>query len=345
MSNENEAEPEVVTTEGQAPRRTKPARMPTVRRGDAEAMVLRSSNVDSMLPTLMAAAVEQGPEGVTVLQELVKLKQQVDREEARKAWFAAVARFQGECPELFKSKQGRFGPYAPLGRTLALARPHLAPNGLSATWVTRRYPDDPMPYKVCRLAHKLGHIEESECPIIVDEAAGRRADGVDTLNAMQRYGIADSYAERYSFEAVAGLAGIDDEDGSPAASAGPPEPRRKSAGKPAEPKPAEEPPHPAEQSRSGKPVPRPNENARGERARIEVVEVTERSGTTARGPWTKYTATDADGNRYDTFSDSFGVVLKAAAGTHELLDVLWAPPEREGYGRRILDILEPEAAS
>jgi hypothetical protein len=309
--------------------KTKAARMPA-----------RRSEVDSKLPALMQTAVEQGPEGVAVLQELVKLKQQVDNEDARRAWHAAVALFQRDCPEIKKTKRGQHGMYAPLGKTLTAVRPHLAKHGLSVTWITRRYDNEPFPYKVCRLAHELGHVEEAECPIIIDEDAGKTREGNDTLNAMQKYGIADSYAERYSFEAVAGLAAEDDTDGGARAPAVEP-PRRKSAparaSKQAPPQSDEEPPHPAET-----PAPAPAKGAQQTQAQIEVVEVSTRNGTNARGAWTKWTATDADGERYDTFSKSLGTYLECAAGTGELIEVIWEPPQRDGYGRKLIDIVIDE---
>lgn len=263
---------------------------------------------------LIKSAVDQGA-GVDTLKELVALQERVSNEEARKAWHAAVARFQADCPELPRVKRGRFGKYAPLGHTLKIVRPHLSDNGLSVTWTTRRYDHHPYPYKVCQLAHELGHVKEAECPIIIDERAGQDRDGRETLNAMQKYGIADTYAERYSFEAVAGLSPAeDDTDGETTVE----QPRRKSA-------PADEPPHPADAETAGVTT-----------VSVEVLEVRRKSGKSSRGPYTKYIAQCSDGNEYGTFKEDLGTILEAAAGQDETITIAW----KDGrYGRVAEDIL------
>lgn len=312
-----------VVEEGTAVVRTKPARM----------SVSRPSGSGIQPQELMKLAIDKGEAGVEMLKELVELQRRVDDETARKAWHAAVSRFQAECPPIPKSKQGHVGNYAPLGRTLVLVRPALSANGLSATWTTRRYPDDPMQYKVCMLAHEMGHVKEAECPIILDENAGISREGKETLNAMQKYGIADTYAERYTFEAVTGLQPSEskDTDGSV--------PRAPTVTQPKAKTPPESKP-PAKQKEAEK---KPDEAAPSsdvKRIQVSIKTADEYSGKKSNGdPWERVDAICSDGEKMSTFSDGFRAVLMAAAGTGETLDIVY----REGrYGRMVVDILSPD---
>lgn len=286
---------------------------------------------------LMLKALEH--DNADTLRQLVELQQSVSREEARKAWHAAVSAFQNECPEIPKTKQGRFGKYAPLGGTLNIVRPFLSRHGLSVTWATRHVEGSPFPWKYCRLAHALGHVEESPCPIIVDERAGQDRDGRETLNEMQKYAIADSYAERYSFEAVTGLAPAEaDSDGE--APQSPQKPRRRSeASRPAARQDGPPPPgdHAAPPSKGTTQKPASNGNP----AIVQVVSTEEFSGTSARGPWKKVVAACSDDNEYGTFSESFATILQAAEGEDdEWLSIKWKDGK---HGRDVVDVDMVEA--
>jgi len=267
------------------------------------------------------------------LKELVALQQRIALERARCAWHAAVDAFQSECPEIPRTKKGRFGNYADLGVTLQIARPFLAKHGLSVTWTTRRDLDG-APLKVCRLAHSLGHVEEAPCPIIVDENAGKDRDGKDTLNAMQKHGIADKYAKRYSFEAVTGIVPKDADTDGDAKSSTVKQPR---ATRPPHGERTEEPPHTVDAETS----------TNGQERSLSVVQVesvTKRVGKKGNTPWTKFKAICAEAGddqvEYGTFSETFGVLLQGAAGQDEWLELEWVDSR---YGREIREINPAEA--
>ncbi len=307
--------------------------------------VVPKAEISNVLDTqaLMLKALEH--DNVDTLKELVVLQERVSKEHARKAWHASVTAFQAACPEIPRTKKGRFGLYAPLGGTVALVRPHLSKQGLAATWVTRRYDDGA--WKVCRLAHELGHVEESLCPIIVDDTSGRKSTGEETLNAMQKYGIADSYAERYSFEAVCGLVSMEaDEDGDgPTGGAKRPQAPRRRATAPAAPSQDEGPPPPGE---NAKPPAKPKSGKKdmAERDAVDTsvtvqVEATQEStGTNSNGAWRKVAARCTDGQEYSTFSKSFAAILEAAAGEDEWLEIAW---HKGRFGNDIDDVNMCEA--
>lgn len=293
----------------------------------------RQAHVELEPYGLIQSAVDQGA-GVETLKELVSLKERVDNEEARRAWHQAVSKFQSECPPLPKTKKGRFGKYAPLGNSMKIVSEHLSNNGLSVTWATRRYETEPFPYMVCKLAHSMGHVEESECAMVVDEDAGRSSDGKDTLNAMQKVGIAHSYARRYSFEAVIGLAPSDehgDTDGDATSGQAVTRPQRKATA-------PEKTTAPPAAKQAAEKEPRAEKGGDVERGRDDItpVEVSRHQGSTNGKPWLRFDAMCSDGNKMSTFSEGFGVIFEAAAQTGETLDVVW---HQGRYGRLCDEII------
>ncbi len=308
---------------------TKPARMP-----------VRQTKADLQPYALIRTAVEQGAD-VETLKELVALQHGVAREEARKAWHVAMVKFAQACPEIPRTKKGRFGWYAPLGSTMALVRPLLAKHGLSATWTTTLAA--PYPYKVCKLAHELGHVEEAACPIIVDDDAGKRSeDGADTLNAMQKYGIADTYAERYSFEAVAGLVSAEAGDGDGNAPRKPvqqPRATQPKATAPIKSTPVktEEPTPPGETTQE---PPDEDFSANKGLSIVQAASTTELTGFKKnKEPWRKVILKASDDIEYSTFSKSFGIILEAACPTQdhpgEYLQIEWI---KGRYGREVKNV-------
>jgi len=232
-------------------------------------------------------------------------------------------------------------------------RPILADHGLSATWTTQI--ESPYPYKVCKLAHELGHVESAACPIIIDENAGKTRDGDETLNSMQKYGIADTYAERYSFEAVCGLVSseVSDTDGAASAVEQPkPTTRRRAPSRPAKPaKPtpapaarAEDPPHTAENTQpppagTGSSSPPMSHEAGADKGTVLVQAVSWKplTGFKKNGDaWRKVIMMASDGLEYSTWSKSDGIILEAACPTEdhagEWLQIEW---EKGRYGPEV----------
>jgi ERF superfamily len=97
--------------------------------------------------------------------------------------------------------------YAPLDEILSVVQPVMGPLGLSIAWRSRVEPDRVI--VSCRVAHALGHVEDSgevAMPIVT-------ADPGIGATPPQRVGIALTYARRYSLMAIVGIAPEDDDDG------------------------------------------------------------------------------------------------------------------------------------
>lgn len=161
---------------------------------------------------LLTKAIETGA-GIETLERLVALAKDVREVQAREAWHHAMADFQRRCPIIKRTEMARIRTaraeytywYAPLDDIMAIARPLLGDLGLSVSW--RSKVQEGHVVVTCRIAHVLGHAEESgevAMPISVGEGSG--------ANAAQRVGIATTYAKRYSLLGIAGLAPEHDDD-------------------------------------------------------------------------------------------------------------------------------------
>src|SRR5689334_14217992 len=98
---------------------------------------------DAPVAALLQTAIEKGlpPEQ---LEKLVGLYERMEARDARKQFFAAMARFQEECPAIPKTSTAEVTSnrtaakfrytYADLDETVATIRPYLIKNGLSYSW-------------------------------------------------------------------------------------------------------------------------------------------------------------------------------------------------------------------
>jgi ERF superfamily len=163
---------------------------------------------------LLSQAIERGA-SIETVERLVALAQEMRALQAREAWFTAIARFQDQCPVIYKTASAKIQTsrasfsynYAPLPEILAIVQPVMAPLGLSVSWRTPRIENDRVVVS-CRVAHALGHIEDSgeiAMPIIF-------ADPGIGATPPQRVGIALSYAKRYALLGILGLAPEEDDD-------------------------------------------------------------------------------------------------------------------------------------
>src|SRR5690625_626300 len=139
---------------------------------------------------LLARAVDSGA-SVEALERLVALKERVDAEAARRAYFEALARCHAECPPIKKTRENaqfkvtRAGVskparYAPLEEIDRVVRPVAAANGLVWTWDTRI--DDGQMHVTCRVSHEMGHAEEATVSMPLESRAGS--------SPQQKYGSA-----------------------------------------------------------------------------------------------------------------------------------------------------------
>ena len=151
---------------------------------------------------------------VETLERLFDLEQRVSDRNARGAFFAAVSRFQDECPEIVKTKEAKIATtkgqgysytFAPLEEITKTIRPTLNACGLAYSWDTE--PSDRMEFLfvVCVLRHVDGHEERATFPVPTATSAA--------MSGAQKQGAALTYGRRQSLVSVLGLTVSDDVDG------------------------------------------------------------------------------------------------------------------------------------
>jgi ERF superfamily len=170
--------------------------------------------------SLIASAIEKGAT-IETLERLVSLAKEVRAEQAKSAYYEAMAEFQRRCPPIPKTGKARIRTrggsefeysFAPLEVITQLITPIMGPLGLSISY--RISQDSSSVTAACLITHELGHTEESG-PITMP--IEKTVEGGSGANPAQRVGIAMSYAKRYALLAKTGIAPQgEDLDGSPA---------------------------------------------------------------------------------------------------------------------------------
>jgi len=155
---------------------------------------------------LVALAVQQNFD-IDKLERLLTLQREWQREEARKAYFAALSKFQSELPPICRSDKvdaGRAGrrKYASLGTINEAIRPFLYANGISFRFAQRQSPEGIT--VTCIVSHRDGHSEETTLTAGADASGGK--------NAIQSVGSTVTYLERYTLTAALGLTTVEDDD-------------------------------------------------------------------------------------------------------------------------------------
>lgn len=147
---------------------------------------------------------------VEKMEALLKVKERLDAEEARKAFVRALAQFKENPPIVLKAKQVKFTTnsgttsykHATLGQTSAILGAHLSKYGLSHRWKTEQ--KDGKISVTCILTHDMGHSESVMLEAPYDQSGGK--------NAIQAIISAKSYLERHTLNAVTGMAAQDEDD-------------------------------------------------------------------------------------------------------------------------------------
>ena len=157
---------------------------------------------------IMLMALNKGVD-IEKLEKLLLLQQDWEKNEARKAFYAAVAAFKEAPPEVLKDKEntqfskgGRKAMYASLGNLVKTVNPALGLQGLSASWTIDQA--EKLVKISCKLSHRLGHSET------VTMEAPPDISGGNAKNAIQQIKSTVTYLRAVTFEAVTGLATTDD---------------------------------------------------------------------------------------------------------------------------------------
>lgn len=188
--------------------------------GQAGALTKREDQPASMVQVpgsspvtdLLRLAVERGTP-VAEMETLVALYERMEASAARKAFFAALANFQQQCPAIPRSSgkgEAERGVVTKAGTTfkytwskkdeiLRTAGPHMAANGLSHSFDTES--DDKFLTTICTIHHIGGHSKSTRVRVPLENPGG--------MSPQQKVGSAMEHAERYSLTAALGLSTTD----------------------------------------------------------------------------------------------------------------------------------------
>ena len=166
---------------------------------------------------LLSEAVQRGAE-VDQLERLMELVDRFNKDNARKAFHAALADFQAHCPQIRKMKQGHNYKYAPLADIVAQVQEQLSHSGLSYRFEQDHSNNISV---TCIVSHVDGHSERMTMTAMPDTSGSK--------NSVQAIGSTVQYLMRYTFVGSLGITTADEDiDGrlppAPANHANPPYP-------------------------------------------------------------------------------------------------------------------------
>lgn len=145
------------------------------------------------------------------LQKLLDMKKEIEADEARRAFAAAMAGFRGEKIMIDKDRTVSYSTdggdtisyqHASLGNYIEKTAPAMSRWGLSARWEIKQ--EDGNIKGRCVITHALGHSEASDWMIASADQSGKK-------NPIQQIASTRSYIKRYTFEEAMGVAARGDD--------------------------------------------------------------------------------------------------------------------------------------
>lgn len=175
-------------------------------------MNLPQINTDALLMKAVESNVN-----VETLEKLLSMREKLNAEQARTAYFESLSGFQSECPVIKKSrevkdKNGRVRySYASLDDIVGQVSHLLNKHGLSYNIHTEVSNGNLI--ATTTVHHKAGHSESSAFLVPIDKEA--------FMNDAQKVGSASTFAKRYSFMNALGILTGDKDDDSQVFGSGP----------------------------------------------------------------------------------------------------------------------------
>jgi hypothetical protein len=176
-----------------------------------EVAVVQQNTATIQAENLIGQAIEKGA-SVETMERLLAMRRDLKAEFAKEQFDNAMAKFQGDCPVIKKTKAGgrtKAGVvayyYAPLDVIVAQTKYLIKNNGLSYQIKTET--SEGKVKVTCVAKHFAGHYEEST----VEIPLGTKTD---IMSESQRVAAAITFAKRYAFcNAFGILTGDEDTDG------------------------------------------------------------------------------------------------------------------------------------
>lgn len=153
---------------------------------------------------LLALAIQQGAD-VEKLERLMALQERYNAQQAKTAYYGAIAEFQASCPILKRTKEVAFNKtaykYAPLSEIVETIRGPLKASGLSYRWEIE---DKERIEVTCIITHVAGHSERTSMSAEPDDSGAK--------NQIQQRGSSVTYLQRYTLIGGLGITSADTDD-------------------------------------------------------------------------------------------------------------------------------------
>ena len=160
---------------------------------------------------LLSRALDRGA-NLEMVEKLMDLQERHEKNQARKAFDAAIAAAKSQIKPVAKNRTGHNNKrYADMAAFAKAVDPVLAAHGLSYRF--RSDQANGSIHVTCILSHRDGHAEETTLASGADTSGGK--------NSIQAIGSALTYLSRYSLTMALGLAASEDDDGAGADAAEP----------------------------------------------------------------------------------------------------------------------------
>lgn len=170
-----------------------------------------ATNDAGTIMTVISRAASDPETDVTKLERLLDMYERIDRDNARKQFWADFAEMQQNMPVItergeIKVKGQLQSSYAKFEDIQKAVRPILKDYGFAMSFSLDS--SSGMIAVTGRLAHRAGHVEETTFTLPPDTSGNK--------NQIQSYGSAQSYAQRYATIALLNIEtrGMDDDGGS-----------------------------------------------------------------------------------------------------------------------------------
>ena len=171
------------------------------------AIVTQEQKTESKTPSdMIRYALDKGA-NLDQIEKLLIIQERWDANEAKKAYYSAMAQFKANPPKIEKDRAVSFGAgkaaykHASLYQVTQKIAQELSKWGLSASW---RVAQNGQISVTTRISHKLGHFEETTLTAPADTSGSK--------NSIQAVGSTVTYLERYGLLALTGLATADQDD-------------------------------------------------------------------------------------------------------------------------------------
>ena len=146
---------------------------------------------------LLELAISKGVP-IEQLEKLMALQERWDAQQAKKAYYISLSKFQKDCPPILKTKAGydKRYYYAPLDQIIKIIKDPMFESGLTYRWEQEEKNNQIM--ITCIITHIDGHSEKTTLESSPDTSGSK--------NPIQSKGSAIQYLRRYTLESALGIA-------------------------------------------------------------------------------------------------------------------------------------------